>query len=108
MHGGYYFAGTIHPDKYHLSAEGEITRGVSHQKEQKVKVIIMSSQVILLTPKSQRLNNVLWSTNIGHEGKRNKERDSYREEKRHVDRQELSRRKKMEIITYYNNILFCL
>lgn len=55
MHGGYYFAGAIHSDKYHLSAEGEITRGVSHQKEQKVKVIIMSSQVILLTPKSQRL-----------------------------------------------------
>lgn len=49
--------------------KGEITQGIYHQQEQKVKVIIMSSQVILLTPKSQRLNIVLWRVNTGHERK---------------------------------------
>lgn len=69
MHGGYRFTGPFHSDNLHLSAKGEITQGIYHQKEQKVKVIIMSSQVILLTPKSQRLNIVLWRVDIGHERK---------------------------------------
>lgn len=70
MHGGYHFTGPFHSDNLHLSAEGEITQGIYHQKEQKVRVIIMSSQVILLTPKFQRLNIVLWREYRGHERKR--------------------------------------
>lgn len=67
MHGGYRLTGPFHSDNLHLSARGEITRGISHQRERKVKVIMMSSQVILPTPKSQRLNIVLWRVDIGHE-----------------------------------------
>lgn len=70
MHSGYHFTGPFHSDNLHLSAEGEITHGIYQQKERKVKVIIMSSQVILPTPKSQRLNIVLWGIDVGHERKR--------------------------------------
>ncbi len=67
MHSGYRFTGPFHSDNLHLSAKGEITQGIYHQKEQKVKVIIMSSQVILPTPKSQRLNIVVWGVDTQHE-----------------------------------------
>ena len=70
MHGGYHFTGPFHSDNLHLSAEGEITQGIYHQKERKVRVIIMSSQVIPPTPKSQRLNIVLRRADRGHERKR--------------------------------------
>lgn len=34
-HGGYHFTGPFHSDNLHLSAKGEITQGIYHQKEQK-------------------------------------------------------------------------
>lgn len=67
--GGYRLTGPFHSDNLPLSAKGEICQGIYHQKEQKVKVIIMSSQVIPPTPKSPRLNIVLWRVDIGHERK---------------------------------------
>lgn len=73
MHSGYHFTGPFHSDNLHLSAEGEITHGIYHQEERKVKVIIMSSQVILLTPTSHRLNVVLWRVEVGQK-KKEKER----------------------------------
>lgn len=71
MPGGYYFIGSFHSDKLQLSA-GEITLGIHHQREQKVKVIIMSSQVI----RTQKLNIVLWGADKRHE--KDDTRDSYR------------------------------
>lgn len=74
MLGGYYFTGSFHSDKLQLSA-GEITQGIYHQREQKVKVIIMSSQVI----QTQRLNIVLWGADKPH--KKYETGDSCRENK---------------------------
>lgn len=84
MPGGYYFTGSFHSDKLQLSA-GEITQGIYHQREQKVKVIIMSSRVI----QTQRLNIVLWGADKRH--KKDKTRDSCKEKS--VDGQKVNRNK---------------
>lgn len=67
--GGYHCAGPFHSDNLPLSAKGEISQGIYHQEDQKVKVIIMSSQVTLPTPNSLRLNIVLGRVDVGHERK---------------------------------------
>lgn len=96
-HAGYRLAGPSRSDNLPLSAKGAILQRIYHQKRQKnrVKVIIMSSQVLLPPPKVAEIEYC--SPGGRYETWKQGRRDSNGQGKGHVDRRGVKKTDCLEI-----------